>query len=88
MICLGYDVNVGKTIKGEVDFLASKNGEIKYIQVCYDLSHEETRKREFGAYDTIKDQYPKYVISMNSEDYSINGIKHLNIFDFLMNDEF
>ena len=88
LICLGYDVYVGKTIKGEVDFLASKNGEIKYIQVCYDLSHEETRKREFGAYDTIKDQYPKYVISMNSEDYSINGIKHLNIFDFLMNDEF
>ena len=84
----GYDVYIGKTSKGEVDFLASKNDGVKYIQVCYDLSNEETRKREFGAYDLIKDQYPKYVISMNQEDYSINGIQHLNIFDFLMNDDF
>ena len=84
----GYDVYIGKTSKGEVDFLASKNDGVKYIQVCYDLSNEETRKREFGAYDSIKDQYPKYVISMNQEDYSINGIQHLNIFDFLMNDDF
>ena len=84
----GYDVYIGKTSKGKVDFLASKNDGVKYIQVCYDLSNEETRKREFGAYDSIKDQYPKYVISMNQEDYSINGIQHLNIFDFLMNDDF
>ena len=84
----GYDVYIGKTSKGEVDFLASKNDGVKYIQVCYDLSNEETRKREFGAYDLIKDQYPKYVISMNQEDYSINGIQHLNIFDFLMNDDY
>ena len=84
----GYDVYIGKTSKGEVDFLASKNDGVKYIQVCYDLSNEETRKREFGAYDSIKDQYPKYVISMNQEDYSINGIQHLNIFDFLMNDDY
>lgn len=84
----GYDVYIGKTSKGEVDFLASKNDGVKYIQVCYDLSNEETRKRKFGAYDLIKDQYPKYVISMNQEDYSINGIQHLNIFDFLMNDDF
>lgn len=84
----GYDVYIGKTSKGEVDFLASKNDGVKYIQVCYDLSNKETRKREFGAYDLIKDQYPKYVISMNQEDYSINGIQHLNIFDFLMNDDY
>ena len=84
----GYDVYIGKTSKGEVDFLALKNDGVKYIQVCYDLSNEETRKREFGAYDLIKDQYPKYVISMNQEDYSMNGIQHLNIFDFLMNDDF
>lgn len=84
----GYDVYIGKTSKGEVDFLALKNDGVKYIQVCYDLSNEETRKREFGAFDLIKDQYPKYVISMNQEDYSMNGIQHLNIFDFLMNDDF
>ena len=88
LINKGYAVYVGKTLKGEIDFIASKNKEIKYIQACYDLSNEETRNREFGAFDTINDNYPKYVISKNREDYSQNGIKHVNIFDFLMDDNF
>jgi hypothetical protein len=88
LINKGYNVYVGKTPKGEIDFIASKNKETKYIQVCYDLSEEKTRLREFGAFDSIDDNHPKYVISKDSIDYSNNGIKHLNIFDFLMNDDF
>ncbi len=84
----GYDVYIGKTKEGKIDFIASKNKDIKYIQACYDLSNEETRNREFNAFNTINDSHPKYVISMNKEDYSQNGIKHVNIFDFLMDDQF
>lgn len=84
----GYDVYIGKTKKGEVDFVASKNKDIKYIQVSYSLSEEKTREREFGAYAGIDDSYSKYVISLDEEDYSNNGIKQVNIFDFLMNDNF
>ena len=88
LLAKGYDVYIGKTRKGEVDFVAAKDKEFKYIQVCYGLSSEETIEREFGAYDSIDDSYPKYVISLDEEDYSRNGINHINIFDFLMNDEF
>ena len=88
LINKGYEVFVGKTTKGEIDFIASKSKTIKYIQVCYDLSNEETRNREFSAFDSIDDNYPKYVISMDEEDYSQKGIKHLNIFEFLLNEDF
>ena len=83
-----YEVFVGKTTKGEIDFIASRSNEIKYIQACYDLSDEKTRNREFSAFDSIDDNYPKYVISMNDEDYSQKGVKCLNIFDFLLDDNF
>ena len=88
LIKKGYTVYIGKTKDGEIDFIASKDKNIKYIQACYDLSNEEIRTREFNAFDTITDNFPKYVISINKEDYSQNGIKHINIFDFLMNDDF
>lgn len=88
LINKGYEVYIGKTIKGEIDFIASKNNEIKYIQACYDLSNPETRAREFGAFSNIEDNFPKYVISKDTEDYSQDGIKHVNIFEFLMNDDF
>ena len=88
LISKGYDVYIGKTKNGEVDFVAIKDKEFKYIQVCLHLSSEETRKREFGAYKGIDDNYPKYVISIDKEDFSRNGIKHLNAFDFFMNEKF
>ena len=88
MIKKGYEVYVGKTNKDEIDFIACKYDDVKYIQVCYDLSNEETRNREFNAFACINDNYDKIVISKNNEDYSQNGIKHINIFDFLMNDNF
>ena len=88
LINKGYEVYIGKTKEGEIDFIASKNKDIKYIQACYDLSNEETRNREFKAFTNINNNYPKYIISTNKEDYSQDGIKHINIFDFLMDDNF
>lgn len=49
------------------------------------MESEETRKREFAILNLIKDNYPKYIISMDKIDFSDNGIKHLNIEDFLLN---
>lgn len=88
LIVRGYEVFVGKTKKGEVDFIVTKNKEFKYIQVCLYLNNEETIQREFGAYDCIKDNYPKYVISLDKEDFSRNGIKHMNAIDFFLSDKF
>lgn len=88
LINKGYEVYIGKTSKGEIDFIALKNKSIKYIQACYTLSNEETIEREFGAFSDINDNYDKYVISIDDEDYSRDGIKHINVFDFLMNDDF
>ena len=88
LIAKGYEVYIGKTRKGEVDFIARKDKEIKYIQVCYQLNSEETIKREFGAYDCIDDHYPKYVLSLDKCDFSRNGIKHINIIDFFMAEDF
>ena len=88
LIIKGYEVFIGKTKKGEVDFVATKDKEFKYIQVCFHLSNDETKTREFGAYEAIKDNYDKYVISLDKENFSRNGIKHINAIDFFMNDDF
>lgn len=87
LVAKGYEVYIGKTRKGEIDFVATKNGELKYFQVCYTLGDVETQNREFGAFAGIDDSYPKYVISLDDEDYSRDGIKHVNVFDFLMSEE-
>ena len=83
----GYKVTVGKTGEKEIDFVCDKHGEKIYIQVTYLLASEDTIKREFGAYDTIRDNFPKYVVSLDEFDMSRNGIKHQNIRDFLLAEE-
>lgn len=83
----GYKVTVGRTGNREIDFVCNRQGEKLYIQVCYLLASEETIEREFGAYDGIRDNYPKYVVSLDEFDMSRNGIKHRNIRDFLLADE-
>lgn len=88
LIFKGYDVYIGKLKDAEVDFVAIKDKKIKYIQVSLYLNSEETINREFGAYKSIQDNYPKYVISLDDVDISTNGIKHLNVFDFLLNEDF
>ena len=84
-----YEVYIGKTRNGEVDFIAKKDGDIKYIQVTYEMNgHDDTIQREFGAYKVINDNYPKYVISLDKVNLSRGGIIHLNLLDFLLNDDF
>lgn len=82
-----YKVYVGKTKKGEIDFVAIKDNVTKYIQVCYDLSDEKTSKRELCAFEEI-DSNEKYIITMDKKEYDTKDIKLLNIFDFLLNDNF
>ena len=82
-----YKVYIGKTKRGEIDFVAQKNGLTKYIQVCYDLSEEKTRDREVNSFNEFESN-EKYIITMDKNNYNVNGIKILNIFDFLMNDDF
>ena len=83
----GYKVTVGKTGTKEIDFVCDQRGEKLYVQVAYLLADESTVNREFGVYDTIRDNFPKYVITMDEFDMSRNGIKHRNIRDFLIADE-
>ncbi|MFA5480678.1 MAG: ATP-binding protein [Candidatus Muiribacteriota bacterium] len=80
----GYDVYVGKTPKGEVDFIALNNNERVYYQVAYLLADEKIIKREFEVFNSIKDNYPKFVLSLDKMDFSQHSIKHKNIIDFLL----
>lgn len=83
----GYEVYSGKTEKGEIDFVAIKNNEPLYIQVSISIKDENTRKRELSAFDEIKDHYRKLIITNDEKDYSENGIKWINIKDFLLKEE-
>lgn len=83
----GYRITVGKTGEKEIDFVCERQNEKLYVQVTYLLASEDTIRREFGAYDNIRDNYPKYVVSMDEFDMSRNGIKHKNIRDFLTIEE-
>jgi predicted AAA+ superfamily ATPase len=85
----GYTVCIGKNLDKEIDFIAHRNGEYVYIQVAYLLSSEEVTKREFGNLLNIRDNYPKYVITM--DDFpaitTYKGIKHMHLLDFLSLDD-
>lgn len=83
----GYSVTVGKAGTKEIDFVCQLQDQKLYIQVTYLLASEETIQREFGVYNSIRDNFPKYVVSMDEIDMSQNGIKHKNIREFLMMDE-
>ena len=80
----GFTVFTGKTHKGEVDFVAIRNGKKCFIQVSYLMNSQSTIEREFGAFSSITDASPKYVISLDKIDLSQNGIAHMNIVDFLL----
>lgn len=86
LISRNYDVYIGKTKNGEIDFIAIKDGIKNYIQVTYELSNDKAREREFNAFKPVTDNYAKYVISLDKENYSKDGIIHLNLIDFLMKD--
>lgn len=92
LVCLealrrDYDVKVGKLADREIDFVLERSGELRYIQVCYLLASPQTVEREFGVYRQVKDNFPKYVVSLDEFDFSQNGILHRNIRDFLLQEE-
>ena len=92
IVCLetlrrGYQVTIGKIGEKEIDFVATKGKEKLYLQVTYLLASEETIEREFGVYNSISDNFPKYVVSLDEFDFSRNGIKHFNIRNFLLAEE-
>lgn len=80
----GYQITVGKIGDKEIDFVCEKRKEKTYVQVAYLLASENTVTREFGAYGSIKDNFPKYVLSLDNFDMSREGIRHVNILDFLL----
>ena len=87
LLSRGYDVKIGKVKDREIDFVAKRGEIISYFQISYLMENEKTREREFGVYDLIKDNYPKYVLSMDKFDFSQKGIVHKNIIDFLLEGE-
>ena len=83
MIC-GYQVRVGTLSDNEIDFVCQKQNEIIYVQVSYLIVNESTIQREYGNLLKIKDNYPKYVISMDEiQGNTYKGIKHLHLKQFL-----
>ena len=84
MLRRGYNIKIGKVDNLEINFVCKKNDETMYIQVSYLLASEDTKEREFSVLENIKDNYPKYVLSMDEFDMSRNGIKHVNLIEFLV----
>lgn len=85
----GYDVYIGKTQNGEVDFIATRQNKKVYIQVTKEIKSEETEKREYGRLLEIDDNFPKYVLQ--TDGFAVGnykGIKTMHVADFLLSDEF
>jgi len=84
----GYQIYIGKSGNREVDFIAEKENKKMYVQVAYMLSSPETIESEFSVLKSIKDNYPKYVISMDKIfGYDLEGIQRINLIDFLLDAE-
>ena len=86
LIRLGYEVTVGQLQAGEIDFVCKKpKGQRVYVQASYIIADDATREREFGNLQAVKDNYPKYVISMTPlvDRQDSYGITHLSLRRFL-----
>ena len=84
----GYDVYVGKTDEKEVDFVAVNEKGEEYYQVSYSVINEETLQRELKPLNSIHDHNPKYLLTMDFTPYtSHNGIKQINVLDWLLEKE-
>ena len=84
LLIRGYDVYIGKNKDTEIDFIATKTDEKIYVQVTYLLSDSKVIDREFGAYNSIDDNFNKYVLSFDKIDFSKDGIIHKNIVEWLL----
>ena len=84
LLSRGYNVKVSNLDNGEIDFIATNFDEKIYIQVAYILADETVVEREFGAFKSIQDNYPKYVLTLDRFDFSHDGVIHKNVIDWLL----
>ena len=85
----GYEVNIGKTADGEVDFVAQRQGEKLYVQVTQEIRSEKTERKEYERLLEIKDNYPKYVLRTDEfAGGNYEGIKSMHVADFLLSREY
>ena len=83
LLIRGYEVFYEKLRNGEIDFTVINNNKKCFIQVSYYMNNNETLNREYESFSKIRDESPKFVISLDKKDTSRNGITHLNVIDFL-----
>ena len=83
----GYDIYIGKYEDKEIDFVVKNEEGIKYIQVSLSLRDEKTLKRELEPLQLLKDNYPKYIITLDYDKVDYDGIKQINVIDFLLDKE-
>ena len=82
----GWEVTIGNVGKKEIDFVAKKDGLKRYFQVSYEVNQESTRNREFGPLLKINDNYPKFLITKDDNEYDYEGIEKKHIINFLIED--
>lgn len=87
LLSRGYEVKVGKVKDKEINFIAKKEKSLSYYQISYKIRDEKTRERIFETYNSVTDNFPKYVLSMDHFNFSQDGVIHKNIIDFLLEDE-
>ncbi len=81
----GYKIWTGTLRNGEIDFIVKSSfGEIEYFQVAWEISNEETKKREFAPLETVKDNYPKFLLTTENFTQNKDGIVHKNVFEWLL----
>ncbi|TJZ53311.1 ATP-binding protein [Sphingobacterium olei] len=81
----GNKIWIGTARNAEVDFVCkTRTGDIEYYQVAWEMSSEKTVEREFGSLEKINDNYPKYLLTTDSFTQDRNGVKHLNVFNWLL----
>jgi len=81
----GGKIYVGKHNDKEIDFVVQKaNNQIEYYQVAFTVNDEKTFKRELSAFERIKDNYPKYLLTLDYDNVNIDGIQKLNVIDWLL----
>jgi predicted AAA+ superfamily ATPase len=81
----GNKIWTGTSRNSEVDFVCkTKTGDIEYYQVAWQMTDEKTVAREFGALEKISDNYPKFLLTTDGFTQNRGGLKHLNVFDWLL----
>lgn len=83
----GYSLSIGKIGKLECDFIARKNNDYFYAQVAMTIAERSTEDREYASLEKIKDNYPKYLFTLDPLLQRRNGIIHKNLADFMKNNE-